>query len=212
MSFLRHEEHYRTRGAMKRLASSHVTVCGAGALGSHIAIGLARAGVGHLRVIDHDRVEEQNLSTQPYGRGDVGSPKARLLAHGVFRAVGVQVDTRLKTLTRDNARALLRKSDVVVDAFDNSESRAAVQWGAAALAIPCVHAGLAADYSEVVWDPGYVVPSAALDDVCDYPLARNLSITTAALAAECVLRFLINGSRTGLAFTFEDLCISRSED
>jgi molybdopterin/thiamine biosynthesis adenylyltransferase len=43
-----------------------VTVCGAGALGANITENLARSGAGSLVVIDRDRIEERNLSTQPY--------------------------------------------------------------------------------------------------------------------------------------------------
>ncbi len=208
MSFLFHEQLARTSSVMKRLRAARVCVCGAGALGSHLVDGLARAGVGHLRVVDQDRVEERNLSTQPWSRTDVGSPKARLLAHSVFRAVGTQVDVRHKTLNDDNARALLRGVDVVVDVFDNSTARRAVQTATAELGIACLHAGLASDYAEVIWDPGYRVPSAVNDDVCDYPLARNLAVITSALTAEVVLRFLATGQQQDLSFTFGDLRIS----
>lgn len=208
MSFLFHEKLSRSGAVMAKLQAAHVTVCGAGALGSHIVEGLARSGVGGLRVIDRDKVEERNLSTQTWGRADIGQPKARLLAHSVFRAVGVQVDARVKELTTDNARALIRGSSVVVDAFDNSVARAAVQAAAAKLGLPCVHAGMASDYSEIVWDPGYVVPSATNDDVCDYPLARNLAILTATLAAEAVIRFIADGDTTSRSLTFGDLRIS----
>lgn len=207
MSFLFHEKLSRSGAVMAKLRAAHVTVCGAGALGSHVVEGLARSGVGALRVIDRDKVEERNLSTQPWGRADIGQPKARLLAHSVFRAVGVQVDARAKELDADNARALIRGSTVVVDAFDNSVGRAAVQTAADKLGLPCVHAGMASDYSEVVWDPGYVVPSATNDDVCDYPLARNLATLTAALAAEAVIRFIADGDTTSRSLTFGDLQI-----
>ncbi len=205
MSFLFHEKLSRSGAVMAKLRAAHVTVCGAGALGSHVVEGLARSGVGGLRVIDRDKVEERNLSTQPWTRADIGQPKARLLAHSVFRAVGVQVDARAKELNSDNARALVRGSSVVVDAFDNSVGRAAVKAAAAKLGLPCVHAGMAGEYSEVVWDPHYVVPSATNDDVCDYPLARNLAILTSAIAAETVIRFLATGVMENRALTFGDL-------
>lgn len=202
-----HEHLFRGPDAMARLRDAKVCICGAGALGSHLAFGLARTGVGHLRVIDMDRVEERNLSTQTWSRADVGGPKAKLLAHAIFRAVGTQVDGRKKELTASNAAAQLRGADLVIDAFDNSVGRAAVQAGAAKHGIACLHAGLAADYAECVWDPGYQVPSATNDDVCDYPLARNLAVMTAALAGELAVRFLLTGETRDLALTFGDLKI-----
>ena len=67
-----HEAIYRGADELAKLAGQHLTICGAGALGSHLADNLARQGVRHLRVIDRDRVEEHNVSTQLYGESDVG--------------------------------------------------------------------------------------------------------------------------------------------
>ena len=59
-----HENLYRGEGALAKLAALRVALCGAGAVGSNLADNLARQGVASLRVIDHDRVEEHNVSTQ----------------------------------------------------------------------------------------------------------------------------------------------------
>ena len=66
MNGLYHEQLYRTPALMTRLGEFSVTVCGAGALGANIVESLARMGFNRLRVIDRDRIEERNLSTQPY--------------------------------------------------------------------------------------------------------------------------------------------------
>lgn len=208
MSLFLHELRHRGADAMTRLRDARVAVCGAGALGSHVATSLARAGVGYLRVIDRDRVEERNLSTQPWTRAEVGAPKAKLLAAQLYRAVGADVEAHAVELTDANAKKLLRGVDLVIDAFDNSASRACVQAAAAALAQPCLHAGLSGDgYGEVVFDPGYRVPSAAGDDVCDYALAGTFALFTATLAAELALRFLVTGERRGASLTFGDLVV-----
>ncbi|HKI32432.1 MAG TPA: ThiF family adenylyltransferase [Gemmataceae bacterium] len=57
-----------------------VLVAGAGNIGSHLAPLLARAGVGRLRIVDRDIVEEKNLRQQDYGPQDVGRGKAEALA------------------------------------------------------------------------------------------------------------------------------------
>jgi tRNA A37 threonylcarbamoyladenosine dehydratase len=59
-------------------------VCGAGALGANIAESLARSGFCQLRVID--RIQDRNLSTQPYYRSDIGAFKAKILANNLYRA------------------------------------------------------------------------------------------------------------------------------
>ena len=50
--------------AVKRLASSRVLVAGLGAVGSYAVEGLARAGVGELRLVDFDVVQPSNINRQ----------------------------------------------------------------------------------------------------------------------------------------------------
>jgi molybdopterin/thiamine biosynthesis adenylyltransferase len=209
MSIYTHEQLYRTPEVMQRLAEVKVTICGAGALGANICESLARSGCRQLRIIDDDRIEERNLSTQPYQRTDIGAPKARILANMLYRAVGIKVDPELKRLDTGNAARLLRATDLVVDTFDNSRSRQAVQNRCRQAGLTCLHAGLAADYGEVIWDEEYRVPSAAQDDICDYPLARNLVTLTAAVASEAIIEQLASGGRRSLTITLKDLTISR---
>lgn len=207
MSMQHHERIYRTDAAMERMRAAAVTVCGAGALGANVVENLARAGFAALRVVDRDRVEEKNLSTQPYFRSDVGAFKARILANGLYRAVGVGVDARTEELTPANARKLLGNSRVVVDAFDNSGSRRAVAEWCAAEGVACLHAGLADGFAEVIWNEDYRVPSDANDDVCDYPLARNLAVIAAAIACESVVRYVVSGERESFTLTLGDMAI-----
>lgn len=94
MSIFYHEQLHRSAEVMARIRELPVTVCGAGALGANITESLARSGFGRLRVIDRDRVEERNLSTQPYYRSDVGAQKAKLVANTLYRALGITVEAR----------------------------------------------------------------------------------------------------------------------
>ena len=88
MNLTYRESLHRSSNAMARLKGKLVTICGAGALGANIAESLARSGVEQLRVIDFDRIEEHNLSTQPYLMDEVGAPKAEVLTYNLYRAVG----------------------------------------------------------------------------------------------------------------------------
>lgn len=202
-----HEQLYRNPQQMALLRDYPVTICGAGALGANLVETLARSGYGKLKVIDCDRVESRNLSTQPYHRLDVGAYKSKILANMVYRAVGTSVDAITKQLTATNAKSLLRGSSLVIDAFDNSVSRQAVKECCLEREIPCLHAGLAADYAEVVWEPEYQVPSATHDDVCDYPLVRNLVMLTVAIASETATRFITEGIQQSRTITLRDLAI-----
>src|SRR5438128_11960899 len=94
-----HEAIYRGADSLSKLAGLQVTLCGAGALGSQLADNLARQGVQHLRVIDRDRVEEHNVSTQLYGESDVGAWKVEVLRQRLIRATRMERDAELKAVT-----------------------------------------------------------------------------------------------------------------
>ena len=203
----RHEEIYRGPDQLARLASVPVTLCGAGALGSLMADNLARQGFHQWKVIDRDRVEEHNVGTQLYGEAEVGSWKVEALRNRLFRSVGVEIEAVSKEMTERNARSLLKGSALVVDVFDNSAARKLVQEQCRALGYPCLHVGLFADYAEAIWDEAYRVPGDVAGDVCDYPLARNVVLLAVAVASELVIRYILEGSKTGWSVTLRDFAV-----
>src|SRR5688500_1961719 len=203
-----HEQLYRGVALLARLAALRITLCGAGAVGSNLADNLVRQGLAHLRVIDHDRVEEHNVSTQFYGEGEVGTWKVEALRNRLFRTAGVEVEAVRKELTDSNVKQLLRDSDVVIDAFDNARSRQLVQDHCRAANVACLHVGLHADYCEIVWDEHYRVPGDVAGDVCDYPLARNVVLLAVTIASEAVMRFAGGGEKAGWSATLGDLTVS----
>jgi molybdopterin-synthase adenylyltransferase len=202
-----HEQLYRGPEALARLGTMQVTLCGAGALGSHLADNLIRQGFGSLRVIDRDRVEEHNVSTQLYGESEVGAWKVEALRNRLFRAAGVEVDAVNKELTERNARTLLKDAGLLIDAFDNAASRRLVQETCRTLGRPCLHVGLFEDYAEIIWDEAYRVPADAAGDVCAYPLARNLVLLAVAVASEAVVRFVLDGERGDWSLTLRDFTV-----
>src|SRR5262249_1377443 len=152
-------------------------------------------------VIDRDRIEERNLSTQPYYRSDIGAFKAKILANSLYRALGVSVEACTDELTEAYAVKLLKGSALVLDTFDNSRSRQAVKDCCTTLNWPCLHVGLAGDYAEAIWNESYRVPSAVQEDLCDYPLARNLVILAVAVACEVVVGFVARHERRSVTIT-----------
>jgi molybdopterin/thiamine biosynthesis adenylyltransferase len=192
---------------LAKLAAVRVTLCGAGAVGSNLADNLVRQGLAHLRAIDHDRVEEHNVSTQLYGEAEIGTWKVEALRNRLFRTAGTEIEPVRKELTAQNARQLLKDSDLVIDAFDNSAARQLVQETCRAAQTPCLHVGLHADYCEVIWDERYRVPRDVAGDVCDYPLARNVVLLSVLMASEAVMRFVAENTRASWSATLGDLAI-----
>src|SRR4029077_21270318 len=97
-------------------------VAGAGNIGSHLAPLLARAGVGLLRVVDRDTVEEKNLAQQDYGPQDVGRGKAEALAR---RLAGTFPQLRVEPFVADLEDVPLSafRADVLFGALDSRQAR-----------------------------------------------------------------------------------------
>lgn len=70
---------------LARLAGKKAVVCGLGALGSSVAMQLAKAGIGHLHMIDHDYVQAGNTPRWALGWGSLGWPKVQALGAHIFQ-------------------------------------------------------------------------------------------------------------------------------
>lgn len=202
-----HEQLQRSQETMSKFRDFSITICGAGALGANLCENLARSGFNQLRVIDRDRIEERNLSTQPYFRSDIGSQKAKILSNNLYRALGTKIDGQTQELTTNNVGKLLANTKLVVDVFDNSKSRQAVKDFCQSNKIDCLHVGLAGNYAEIIWNEHYKVPSPSQDDICDYPLARNLVMLAVAVASETIITFIDKGLKENFTITLTDFAI-----
>lgn len=140
------------RDGIRRLADATVGIVGAGALGGAVSVALTAAGVGHLRIIDFDRVELSNLPRQTaYTTGDVGRPKVEALAERL-KALNpsVVLDTRYERLGADNVDGFVQGCDVVVDCTDNGATMTMVADATRIASIPCVLGGVAGRQAQVM--------------------------------------------------------------
>jgi molybdopterin/thiamine biosynthesis adenylyltransferase len=104
-----------------KLAGASVLVVGAGGLGCPVLQYLSGAGIGRIRIIDHDRVEEGNLHRQAlYQMADIGLPKAAA-AEGALRRLNptIEIESINERLSPDNVEDLVAGVDIVVDAADS---------------------------------------------------------------------------------------------
>ncbi|HEY0776533.1 MAG TPA: molybdopterin-synthase adenylyltransferase MoeB [Gemmatirosa sp.] len=123
-----------------RLRRARVLLVGAGGLGSPAALYLAAAGVGHLGLVDPDRVALHNLQRQIlHDTADVGRPKVES-ARDRLRALDPAVDiaTYPVRLTAVNALEIARGYDVVVDGSDNLRTRYLTSDACVRLGVPNV--------------------------------------------------------------------------
>src|ERR1043166_9907442 len=111
----------------KKLLDSHVTLCGCGALGTVLANILVRGGVGHLRVVDRDFIETNNLQRQVlFDEHDVAEnlPKAEAAARklGAINS-SVYVEPVVTDIDHTNIVELVKDADLILDGPDNFEIR-----------------------------------------------------------------------------------------
>lgn len=113
-----------------KISAARVAVCGLGGLGSNIAIALARAGVGHLHLIDFDRVDLTNLNRQQYAVGQLGQYKTDALRE-TLSLVSPYCDVTCDTVrvTEENLLDLLKTEDYICEAFDRAEAKAMLVSG-----------------------------------------------------------------------------------
>lgn len=115
-----------------RLLSSRVLMVGAGGLGSAAALYLGSAGVGHITVVDHDRVEATNLQRQiAHTLARVGHFKATSIAQAIGD-INPDVQVSVVTERADDAvlDRLVPQADVVLDCTDNFSTRQAINRAA----------------------------------------------------------------------------------
>lgn len=113
-----------------KISTARVAVCGLGGLGSNIAIALARAGVGHLHLIDFDRVDLTNLNRQQYAVGQLGQYKTDALRE-TLSLISPYCDVTCDTIqvTEENLPDLLKTEDYICEAFDRAEAKAMLVSG-----------------------------------------------------------------------------------
>lgn len=113
-----------------KISAARVAVCGLGGLGSNIAIALARAGVGHLHLIDFDRVDLTNLNRQQYAVGQLGQYKTDALRE-TLSLISPYCDVTCDTIqvTEENLPDLLKTEDYICEAFDRAEAKAMLVSG-----------------------------------------------------------------------------------
>ena len=125
----------------EKLKRSRVVIAGGGGLGSPIAIYLAAAGIGMIRMIDHDQVALSNLNRQIlHWEEDIGRKKvdsARTKLRNLNSAV--EIEAIAETITEGNVSQLVDGCDVIVDAMDNLPTRYILNRCAIEKNIPFFH-------------------------------------------------------------------------
>jgi adenylyltransferase/sulfurtransferase len=125
----------------EKLKSASVMIAGAGGLGSPVALYLAAAGIGRIRIVDDDKVEVSNLNRQIlHGQEDIGMRKCDSARNTLTRInPDVSVEGIFETLSKDNVRRSAEDCHLIIDAMDNLPVRYLLNEAAMKLDIPLIH-------------------------------------------------------------------------
>lgn len=127
-----------------KLEKATVAIIGCGGLGGYICEEMARVGVGHLILIDGDRVEVTNLNRQLLATEEnIGQWKVEAGRERIQRInSGTKVDIIRGWFREEDAPERLAGADLVCDALDSISARLALERSCHALGIPLVFASI----------------------------------------------------------------------
>ena len=153
----------------EKLLQSKAVVIGCGALGTAQANALVRAGVGTVRIVDRDFVEESNLQRQMlFDEADAREslPKA-VAAERKLRQINsdVKVEGIVADADSSNIEEFIEGFNVILDATDNFETRYLLNDAAVKLEIPWVYGAVVASYAATMT----ILPGRSACLACVFP-------------------------------------------
>jgi molybdopterin/thiamine biosynthesis adenylyltransferase len=132
------------------MQAARVAIVGCGALGTFQAGALARAGIGHLKLLDRDVVEWSNLQRQwLFDEEDAREERAKagaVAAHLSKINSEVHVEALAVDLNAGNIEDLLEDVDLILDATDNFETRFLINDFAIERGVPWIYGAAVGSY------------------------------------------------------------------
>lgn len=115
--------------SITKLQESTVMVVGCGAVGSFAIESLARSGVGHIILIDFDKVEESNINRQLFALDStIGKPKVEIAKQRIYD-INLNIKVDAFEMFFDDKTYIDLKPDYVIDAIDTVQSKIALyKW------------------------------------------------------------------------------------
>jgi len=135
----------------ENLKQSHVVVAGLGGLGCAASLYLTCSGVGHVTLIDGDRVELSNLNRQVlHYEEDIGEDKPFSVARKLAKLnSSIEVTPVFKKITERNAREIVKGANLVMDGTDNFKTRFILNKACVAEGVPFIHGGVHGLFGEI---------------------------------------------------------------
>lgn len=132
--------------SQEKLSSKSVTIIGMGALGTALSNHLVRAGVGELKIVDRDFVEESNLQRQMlFDENDALEHKPKVVAAMEKLSLinsNVKIDPYIEDIHANNIEKIVKGSDLILDGTDNMQTRFLINDVSIKLGIPWIYGGV----------------------------------------------------------------------
>lgn len=127
-----------------RLLTARVLVVGAGGLGCPALTYLASSGVGHVTIMDGDKVEASNLHRQPlFGWQDLGLYKSEIAKQKLLQQMPhIDVRSINRFFKADDALNFVKEFDLVLDCTDNFKAKFMIHDACILAGIPLVQASI----------------------------------------------------------------------
>ena len=207
------------KAGQERLERSVVTVIGCGGLGSPALTYLACAGIGTLRIIDNDIVEESNLNRQFLHTTDsVGMAKTESAAKRLKEINPcIRIEAIQQELTKENVKTLLTGSDVVLSCLDHLSARLIAGAACIEMGIPMIEGGVCGfqGFLSVIEEPGQMLDRLGFRDPDGQEEPAVIGVAPGIIgtlqAAECIKWLLHLQSRSRKELLVVDLLDLRLE-
>ena len=192
---------------------TNILFFGAGAAGSNTLLNIVRdLPTVNVGIVDYDKIEMRNIitGTQPYGRSDLNKFKTQVLSMNVYS--NTKDGTRLSTLNKkiesqDDIKLALDLfkdgSTLIVDCFDNSESRNLLYNAKDPRIFDILHIGFSEQLSgEVCWNDIWTPMTEIVStfDICTSQGARSFIITLTGLASTIISDYYFNNKKRNIYF------------
>jgi sulfur carrier protein ThiS adenylyltransferase len=170
-----------------------VTVIGVGAIGRQVALQLAAIGARRIQLVDFDRVDMSNVTTQGYWSQDVGQPKVAATA----RAISL-LDPHIEVLAVDDRyRPKLEVGKAIFCGVDSIETRGVI-WRSAGRRAP-------------FWADGRMLGEAirilvAADELGRKHYPTTLFVASEAQAGRCTARSTIYTANVAAGLLVHQFC------
>ncbi|MCP3685228.1 MAG: hypothetical protein GY861_21400 [bacterium] len=179
----------------------NVAYCGLGSVGSVFSDHMVRQGFGAsgtTLLVDCGVVRDHNRGPQIYNGREVGQKKATVMYKRFYESARVKAVAMHKRIDFSTVDRSLKGSDIIIDSFDNHESRKIVSDWCRQSSKLCLHLGMSpSGYVESFWDNrGYVVPGDITnpeDDICEYSLSRNYVAGVVFIGCRSLLDYYLRG-------------------